>query len=124
MPTERFLRFGMKAAKWLFCRPGVIIILKKVWLEKTAARKLTAKESRKLKAIYDGRKTDRTWIDMVCDERSCLYKNRIRIIKYGGLEIDGKDYDLSSALGSNFYIDGKKRDGENGSRSYRPEIVE
>lgn len=81
--------------------------LKKVWLEKTAARKLTAKESRKLKAIYDGRKTDRTWIDMACDERSCLYKNRIRIIKYGGLEIDGKDYDLSSALGSNFYIDGK-----------------
>ena len=81
--------------------------LKKVWLEKTAARKLTAKESRKLKAIYDGRKTDRTWIDMVCDERSCLYKNRIRIIKYGGLEIDGKDYDLSSALGSNFYIDSK-----------------
>ena len=81
--------------------------LKKVWLEKTAARKLTAKESRKLKAIYDGRKTDRTWIDMACDERSCLYKKRIRIIKYGGLEIDGKDYDLSSALGSNFYIDGK-----------------
>lgn len=81
--------------------------LKKVWLEKTAARKLTAKESRKLKAIYDGRKTDRTWIDMACDERSCLYKKRIRIIKYGGLEIDGKDYDLLSALGSNFYIDGK-----------------
>ena len=47
------------------------------------------------------------WIDMACDERSCLYKKRIRIIKYGGLEIDGKDYDLSSALGSNFYIDGK-----------------
>lgn len=101
------MRFGMKAAKWLFCPTRGNNYLKKVWLEKTAARKLTAKESRKLKAIYDGRKTDRTWIDMVCDERSCLYKNRIRIIKYGGLEIDGKDYDLSSALGSNFYIDSK-----------------
>lgn len=81
--------------------------MKKVWLEKTAARKLTAKREPKTEGNLRRAENGRTWIDMACDERSCLYKKRIRIIKYGGLEIDGKDYDLLSALGSNFYIDGK-----------------
>lgn len=80
--------------------------LKKVWLEKTANDKLTPKQYKELKEIYAGRKVNKQWIDMECDIRSCLYKGRIKIIKYGGIEIDGKNYNLSSGLGSHFYLDG------------------
>lgn len=82
--------------------------LKKVWLEKTGNEKLSPQKNRFLKAIYNGEKTAPDWIDLVCDERSCLYKGKIRIIKYGGLEIDGKEFDLYSSLGANVYLE----DGE------------
>lgn len=78
--------------------------LKKVWLEKTANDKLTPKEHKKLRTIYEGEKNEPDWIDMTCDQSSCLYKNRIRLIKYGGLEIDGQEFDLYSSLGANFYL--------------------
>lgn len=79
--------------------------LKKVWLEKTANEKLTSQEYKKLKEIYAGKRVDKKWIDMECDDDSCLYKGRMKIIKAGGgIEIDDKSYDLSAALGSNFYL--------------------
>lgn len=81
---------------------------KKIWLEKTANDKLSAKESKKLKKIYDGELTDKDWIDLSCEERSCIYKDRIVIIKFGGIEIDGNDFDLHKAEGASFFIDEEK----------------
>ena len=42
---------------------------------------------------------------MECDERVCLYKNAIKIIKFGGVEVDGQDVDLHKADGARFFID-------------------
>ena len=70
---------------------------------KTANRKLSAKESRKLKDIYNGKKTDRSWIDMECDERVCVYKDAVVIVKFGGIEIGERDFDLYAAEGAQFF---------------------
>lgn len=78
--------------------------LKKVWLEKTANDKLSPKQTKKLKEIYEGSRTNKEWIDMACTSRDCLYKGRIKIIKFGGVEIDGKDIDLYDRQGVNFYL--------------------
>lgn len=81
---------------------------KKVLLEKTANDKLSAKESKKLKKIYGGDLIDKDWLDLECFERTCIYKDKIVIVKFGGIEIDGNDFDLDQAEGANFYIDGGK----------------
>ena len=78
---------------------------KKIWLEKTANKKLSDKENRKLKEIYNGKKTDKDWIDMECDERVCIYKNAVVIVKFGGIEINGQDFDLHTAEGAQFFVD-------------------
>lgn len=78
--------------------------LKKVWLEKTANDKLTPQQTKRLKGIYDGKLTDQKWIDMVCDKSSCLYKNVVRLIKAGGIEVNGKAFDLNAGEGANFYL--------------------
>ncbi len=79
--------------------------IKNVWLEKTANDKPSAKEREQIKAIYDGKENDKSLIDMVCDEESCLYKDKIRIIKSGGLEIKGVAMDVSKSAGGVLYID-------------------
>lgn len=81
---------------------------KKVWLEKTANQKITAKETRRLKKIYQGKENFPEWLDLQCDEQSCLYKRRVKIIKSGGLEVDGKSLDLSAGLGAAVYFNGEK----------------
>ena len=80
--------------------------LKKVWLEKNASPQLTQKKAKLLRQIYSGKKQDKSWIDLECDKRTCIYKNKFRIIKFGGLEVDGKDIDLSVLGGASFYLDG------------------
>ena len=45
---------------------------------------------------------------MQCDEQSCLYKRRVKIIKSGGLEVDGKSLDLSAGLGAAVYFNGEE----------------
>lgn len=91
---------------------------KKIWLEKTANRKLSAKESRKLKDIYDGKKTDRSWIDMECDERVCVYKDAVVIVKFGGIEIGERDFDLYAAEGAQFFVNGHGKVQAETVRSY------
>lgn len=81
---------------------------KKVWLEKTANQKITAKETRRLKKIYQGKENFPEWLDLQCDEQSCLYKRRVKIIKSGGLEVDGKSLDLSAGLGAAVYFNGEE----------------
>jgi len=82
--------------------------LKKIWLEKTANEKLSPRRYKLLKDIYKGVKHEPKWLDMACDENSCLYKGRIRLLKSGGIEIDGKPFDLPASLGANFYLENGK----------------
>lgn len=79
--------------------------IKQIWLEKTANKKLTGKESRLLKEIYNGRKTDKDWLDLECDKLTCVYKNKITYYKSGCLEIDGKAFDTLKSGGASFYFD-------------------
>ena len=81
---------------------------KQMWLEKTANKKLDEKERRQLYQIYRGKKTDKSWLDLVCDKKSCLYKNRIRFHKDKRLEIDGKKFDTSQAEGASIYFEKDK----------------
>ena len=82
---------------------------KKIWLEKTANKKLSKEDSRQLKKIFDGKLIDKSWLDLECDERECLYKNAVKIIKFGGVKVDGQEVDLHKADGARFFIgkDGK-----------------
>lgn len=82
--------------------------IKNVFLEKTANHKLTPKESKKLKAIYEGEAVDKNWLDLKCDDRTCNYKDAAKIIKFGGIEIDNQKFDVYGGEGASFYIeDGK-----------------
>ncbi len=82
--------------------------LKNVWLEKNASPHLGQQQTKLLKQIYNGKKQDKSWLDLECDKRVCVYKNRFKIIKFGGLEIDGKDVDFQTSKGANFYLDGDR----------------
>ena len=80
---------------------------KQIWLEKTLSRKLDKKENSLLRKIYQGKKKDKSWVDLECNQENCLYRGRIKYVKKKGLEIDGKKFDVSSALGASFYFYGK-----------------
>lgn len=80
---------------------------KQMWLEKTANDKLTAEENKKLRKIYQGKAVDLRWLDLRCDRESCLYKQRYKILKSGGLVVDRKRFDTQKALGASFYENGK-----------------
>ena len=45
------------------------------------------------------------WIDMECDERVCVYKDAVVIVKFGGIEIGERDFDLYAAEGAQFFVD-------------------
>lgn len=77
---------------------------KQMWLEKTANKKLSKDETRKLKEIYNGQKTYPDWLDLICNSDSCVYQGRIKYIKGGGLEIDGDRFDALQAAGASFYF--------------------
>ena len=77
---------------------------KKVWLEKNADEKISAAESRKLRRIYQGKDTYPQWLDLQCDKKFCFYKNRIKIIKGGKIEIDGKALNMVDSLGAAVYL--------------------
>lgn len=39
---------------------------------------------------------------MECDERVCVYKDAVVIVKFGGIEIGERDFDLYAAEGAQF----------------------
>ena len=71
---------------------------KQMWIEKLAQKKLSNKDKRKLSAIYKGKAEDIAWIDLVCDNDKCIYKNKVIIYKKGGININSKDYSKEGAL--------------------------
>lgn len=71
---------------------------KQMWHEKLALKDLSEKDKEKLRLIYKGDLQDKSWLDLVCDQEMCLYKNKIKLIKSGGLSVSDKDYSDIGAL--------------------------
>lgn len=82
--------------------------IKQIWREKMASPKLTAKQNKRLKEIYQGKVADKDWLDLSCDAYRCLYKDRIRFFKKGGLEVFDQPFDAKEELGAAFYLNGDK----------------
>lgn len=78
---------------------------KRVLLEKTANDKLSSEENKKLRKIYEGSLTDKSWVDMECSRRNCTYREVLKIIKFGGIEFAGKEFDVYGNHGAGFYIE-------------------
>lgn len=49
---------------------------KKIWLDKTASTEINKKQKKILKDIIQGKKTDKTWINLECDKNNCYYKQK------------------------------------------------
>lgn len=86
--------------------------VKQIWLEKTANEKLDAAETEKLKEIYKGKITDKAWLDLVCDKKSCIYKERVVYHKNKALDVDGKPFDAEAAAGAVFYLEKNKAEAK------------
>lgn len=77
---------------------------KKIWLDKTASRKLSSIESKEIKKIYKGELTNKNWIDLVCNDDYCVYKEIIKINKLGGIKIKNEDFVIKDTLGASIYL--------------------
>ena len=73
--------------------------VKSIWQEKSASPKLSEEQNKLLRQIWQGKKIDKTWLDLECNKQECTYRNRVKIIKNQGLEIDGQRFDNRSTLG-------------------------
>lgn len=80
--------------------------IKNIWLEKTSSSKLTDKEKKKLSKIWKGKEEDKNWLDLSCDKISCTYKDKVKIIKGKGLELNNQAFDHESSGGASIYLDG------------------
>lgn len=81
---------------------------KQMWLEKTANEVLGAAEAEKLREIYKGKLADKTWLDLSCDKKSCVYKSRVIYHKGRALVVDGKPFDAEAAAGALILLDEDK----------------
>lgn len=96
-------------------KQGEIVILpsrgqnfnKQMWLEKTANDKLPAQKVQKLRKIYQGRFSDPSWLDLRCDDQACVYEQKFKFYKSGGLEVEGKKFDTQKSLGASFFGNNK-----------------
>lgn len=80
------------------------MFIKNIWLEKTSSPKLTDKEKKKLSKIWQGREEDKSWLDLSCDKTSCVYKDKVKIIKGKGLELNNQTFDHESSGGASIYL--------------------
>ena len=80
------------------------MFIKNIWLEKTSSLKLTEKEKKKLSKIWQGREEDKSWLDLSCDKTSCVYKDKVKIIKGKGLELNNQTFDHESSGGASIYL--------------------
>ena len=82
---------------------------KQLWLEKTASPALPQNRIKLLKKIYQGKATAPKWLDLSCDKESCLYKQRVKIIKNKEIRIDNQKLDLTNSGGLAVYLERKAR---------------
>ena len=80
------------------------MFIKNIWLEKTSSLKLTEKEKKELSKIWQGREEDKSWLDLSCDKTSCVYKDKVKIIKGKGLELNNQTFDHESSGGASIYL--------------------
>ena len=80
--------------------------IKNIWLEKTSSPKRTDKEKKELSKIWQGREEDKSWLDLSCDKTSCTYKDKVKIIKGKGLELNNQTFDHESSGGASIYLEG------------------
>ena len=80
------------------------MFIKNIWLEKTSSPKLTDKEKKELSKIWQGREEDKSWLDLSCDKTSCVYKDKVKIIKGKGLELNNQTFDHESSGGASIYL--------------------
>jgi len=78
--------------------------IKSVWLEKYAQTKISADRNKILKQIVSGNLIDRKWIDLLCDDYGCAYKDKVNIGKDGTLMINGKLFEITDSLGVSVYL--------------------
>lgn len=78
--------------------------IKNIWIDKTAGHKLNPEQKKQLKDIWDGKSTNKAWLDLECTPKQCRYKNKVIIIKGQGVEINGNPFDAGKALGASIYI--------------------
>ena len=78
---------------------------KQIWLEKTASQPLVKNKEILLKKIYQGKATAKKWLELSCDKESCLYKQRVKIIKNKEIKIDGQKLALTNSHGLAVYLD-------------------
>ena len=52
-----------------------------------------------------GKATAKKWLDLSCDKESCLYKQRVKIIKNKEIKIDGQKLALTNSHGLAVYLD-------------------
>ena len=78
---------------------------KQIWLEKTASQPLAKNKEILLKKIYQGKATAPKWLDLSCDRESCLYKQRVKILKNKEIKVDEQNIDLTNSHGIAVYLD-------------------
>lgn len=82
--------------------------IKQIWLEKTVSLPPDKADKKNLQQIFKGGKTDKDWLDLECDEETCVYKKALRLDKGGGIEISGRQIDTKAHAGGAVYINGGK----------------
>ena len=82
--------------------------VRQIWLEKTVSLPPDKADKKNLQQIFNGSRQDKSWIDLECDEKICLYKQAVRFNKSGGIEINGVAVDTHGSEGGAVYIKGNK----------------
>ena len=78
---------------------------KQIWLEKTASQPLAENKEILLRKIYQGKTTAPKWLDLSCNKESCLYKQKVKIIKNKEIRIGHQKLDLTNSHGLAIYLD-------------------
>ena len=78
--------------------------IKNIWLEKTVSLPVDKAESKDLKKIYAGKKTDFDWLNLKCSKEECVYKNVVFWNKNGEIRINGNIRNTPEDGGGAVYI--------------------
>jgi competence protein ComEC len=79
-----------------------------LWTENEACAPLSKARQKTLKQIYDGRKTEPSWIDLSCDGTTCRYKGAFAWEKNGRPYLNGEPIDPSADGGGAVFLSGQK----------------
>jgi len=78
--------------------------IKEIWYEKTASQQPNKKQYEKIKKIYKGEDVYPDIIQLKCNKETCIYKNRLKIIKGKNIYVDNKKINLKNSGGISVYL--------------------